>query len=249
MKIQRYRDLSLLYLDEQKILVTACDSCGAVGMKPHDMLFSTPEVTGALTARVALMEVMCTGAKVQCIYNTLSCEMHPTGERIIAGIHSELEKAGLDAELLSGSTEENFQTLMTATGVVAIGLCEEKPRLGEVKAGNVAVLIARPKSGAQIKQPVDDDLVSYEEIKTLLQMEGVREIVPCGSKGVLYEAKQIAECSDLKFVTTESDDELLHASAGTATCAVVAIDRGHIETLISSIGADRARTIGFYEES
>lgn len=247
MKVEQYRDLSLLRLDSGQTLVTACDSCGAVGEKEGDVMPAPPEVTGALTTRVALMEVMCAGARVQCIYNILCSEMEPTGRRVIDGIRSELRRAGVGAEALSGSTEENFPTVMTAMGVVAIGICEGNPRLGGVQAGDSAVLVATPKCGAQIIQPVDDTLVSYNEVCKMLAMDGVREIVPCGSKGVLYEAEKIAACNGLRLTLTETDGELLRASAGTATCAVVAVSRDETERLFEQICRKGVRMLGYFE--
>ena len=245
--MKKYRDLSILQVDEQKTMVISCDSCGAVGTKPGDVLQASPELTGELTARVALMEVMCTGAKIQCLYNALSCEMQPTGEQIIKGIRSELKKAGIDPELMSGSTEENFPTCMTAIGIVAIGMSEGNLRVGGVTAGDCAVLIATPKYGDKIKQPVDLDIVSYEEICTILEIKGVKEIVPCGSKGVLYEAKAIAEFNNVRFVATNDDSDLLTASAGPATCAVVAIKHEDLEMLTDKIGQNRMQILGDYE--
>lgn len=33
MRIERYRDLTIIDLDDEKYLVVACDSCGGVGKK------------------------------------------------------------------------------------------------------------------------------------------------------------------------------------------------------------------------
>ncbi len=229
MKITHYRDLTLLHLNNKEILITACDSCGGVGEKPCDELNVPAEVVGALTTRVVLLEIMCSGAEVVCLYDVLSCEMQPTGKKIIEGVKGEVLRAGLDVDIISGSTEDNFSTAMTGIGIVAQGICK-KPRFGNVQKGDLLLLLGIPKYKSQINIPLDDDLVSYEEVRKLTANSNLGEIVPCGSKGPLYEAKEIAKHNNLSFKQT-TESPYLTASAGPATCLVVTLSPKYLNTL------------------
>lgn len=226
-KIRRFRDLTVLdYLDKK--LVIACDSSGAIGNKPSDIIQVDPYVLGRFLVRVPLMELLSVGAKPFGVMNTLSVEMEPTGRRIIAGIIDELRQIELDEnQVLNGSTEDNFPTLQTGAGVTVIGMAtkiEDKSMVGDILC-----CIGYPKVGDEVK--LDDreicDLPTMRQIRAIL---GVHEIVPVGSKGIRYETEELLKRNQMTLLW--DDPQLpLEKTAGPSTCAIVTVQEHSLEEL------------------
>ena len=231
MKSYRHRDLSIVELEEGINIITACDSCGSIGPKPLDELVVPAYITGAFATRVPLLEVLSTGAEVISVADCLCCEMEPTGKELIQGILNELALANVEPKALTGSTEENFPTKTTGIGVVVTGISKSKLKLQKCLSGDLVAVIGIPKVGAELNLPLDDEIVSYEDIFKLLPLDWVREIIPCGSKGIAYEAQEAAKYSGLKFVPDNPCSVDLQKTAGPATCAVVTLDSGHKEEM------------------
>jgi hypothetical protein len=212
------RDLTIVSGMGRDCLVIACDSCGAVGLKDADVFRIPPRTAARFTARVALTEVLCSGALPVAVANGAACEMKPTGEETILGIRDELDIAGIPDIVLTGSTEENFSTSMTAFAITVIGTAPETDlKFGQAAAGDKFILFGSPRVGAEV------DLESegfYPAISKLLPMREVREIVPVGSKGTAYEAETLAALNGAAFqpYRTASD---YRKSAGPATCLLV----------------------------
>jgi len=230
MKSWTRRDLTIVPLGLQHCIVVACDSCGAIGIKDGDILKLQSRYVAKFTTRVALTEVLCSGAVPVAITNGVACEMDPTGTEMIAGIKEELINAGLADIALSGSTEENFSTSMTALAVTVIGAgLETDLKFGSAVKGDKLVLLGTPSVGAEV------DLESkgfYEQINYLLPIPDVREIVPVGSKGVAYEAENLASlsCAALELYNTGID---YFKSAGPVTCLLVLCDESIVSQVLS----------------
>ena len=220
MKTCKHRDLSLTPLPVG-MLVTACDSCGGAGSKPADVLQIPPYYTGRFTARVALMEVLSSGAQPVVVVNAVACEMDPTGREIIRGVREELAAAGISADALTGSTEENFPTAMTALGLTVVGYLPNQPRWQAARPGDLVYCIGKPKVGGEVQLDGDPDLASYDQLRQTLKVSGVREVIPTGSKGIRYEASEAAAGSGLQFWALETPDLDLDHSTGPASCLVI----------------------------
>jgi len=217
------RDLTIIPIDSNNCLVIACDSCGAVGGKAADILKLPPRYAAKFATRVALTEVMCAGAVPIAITNGIISEMNPTGAEMIQAIGEEARLAGFPDIAITGSTEENFPTAMTGLAITVIGMCPTKDlRFAQAQAGDKFVLLGTPKVGAE----VDLECAGfYKEIARLLQVPGVREIVPVGSKGVGYEIRNLAKLhgADIEIYDTGVD---LCKSAGPVSCLVVLCAEG-----------------------
>lgn len=61
-----------------------------------------------------------------------------------------------------------------------------------------------PKVGGEINIYDDKEIVDYEDIKILLENPKVYEIVPVGSKGILYEGEVLAKNNNLKLKLKEN---------------------------------------------
>ena len=58
----------------------------------------------------------------------------------------------------------------------------------------------------------------------LIENPNVSEILPVGSKGILFEAKEMARTNNVIFKLEEENLVDLQKSAGPATCAVVSMN-------------------------
>ncbi|MDF2504270.1 AIR synthase related protein [Clostridium sp.] len=233
MEVKKIRDLSLINIDEKRTIVIACDSCGGIGIKEGDSLKVPTLYVAKFTVRVAIMEVMCSGAEIITITNAVCNEMYDTGVQVIKGIKEELKMAGISDMMLTGSTEENFKTISTGIGITAIGIASnDKLKVTSIKEEAAIVSIGIPKVGNEINFVKDDEIVCYEAIKKLVRSEDVYEIVPVGSKGIAYEAETLAKNNSFEF---EFKDELsvdIHKSGGPATCVIAAVNQRKINDII-----------------
>ncbi|WP_338827393.1 AIR synthase related protein [Neomoorella thermoacetica] len=229
---RRYRDLTILDLDEQRSLVIACDSAGAIGPKEADVVRVPGYVLGRFTARVALMEVLAIGAWPVCIVNTLCVEPEPAGAAIREGVADEMRVLGIDPEkALTGSSEKNIPTTQSGIGITVIGLATTAELLtGRLAAGDTLALFGRPKVGTEVFLD-DPEIVDLKTVRLLLDQPGIREIVPAGSRGILAEARDLAALYGLQINWRPGLTEpALLKSAGPATCILAAGDRAALET-------------------
>jgi len=232
MNSRKVRDLTVVQIDNKNTMIIACDSCGGAGMKEYDILKVPPFFTGKFTVRVAVMEVLCSGAEIIAITNCVCNEMNNTGLEIIKGIKHELLEAGINNAVLTGSTEENFKTLTTGIGVTVIGIVENnKLKLKKSKPGNVIISIGLPKVGNEINLNFDPEIISYKTLKKLYELDYVYEIVPVGSKGIFYEAETLAKTNNLKLKLLNSINIDIYKSAGPSTVIIVAIKSDCVDDL------------------
>jgi hypothetical protein len=221
MKTYQYRDLSLIKFPHFHI-ITACDSSGGVGEKPNDVLHVPEKYVSMFATRVCLFEILSCGGKILSISNTVCCEMNPTGQDLIQGIKEELNHASIYDIMINGSTEENFPTSMTGFGIYVMGIADHL-RISPSTSDNLIICIGTPKFGENLILEDDIEIVTYDDLKTLLSFKDVYEIVPCGSKGILYEAQNLANLNHL-FLETEPTTLNIIDSAGPATVVIASIN-------------------------
>jgi selenophosphate synthetase-related protein len=231
------RDLTILPLDDDLRLVVAVDSDGAIGPKPGDMVHVTGKEAGRFAVRVPLMEVLASGAVPIAAFDSLAVEMDPTGKTIIEGIREELCSAGLSESFpLSGSTEDNVPTTQTGIGVTVLGIVRSKDfRPGTSKAGDTLLCLGIPKSGpADTVGTGDPSLATGETVMKVRRIRGVHDILPVGSKGILYEAGQLAETAGLALHMKSQGPLDLKKSAGPSTCILVSIRPNSVQLIESA---------------
>ncbi|WP_018247684.1 AIR synthase related protein [Orenia marismortui] len=231
--MNNFRDISILKLDDEKFLVIACDSAGGIGSKIEDKIKLSNHIVGKFTARVALMELLASGAKPISIIDTLSVELEPTGKEIIAGIKDELSIVGIE-NLLTGSTEENITTVQTGIGVTTIGIVTlNQLRLAISQKGDLIIALGLPKVGYQVVED-RDQIADLELVLKILELDYIHEILPVGSKGILYEANVLAKSNQLSLELLNSKLDL-DKSAGPATVVLVSIAEGDLFKLKEDI--------------
>ncbi|WP_438824918.1 AIR synthase related protein [Bacillus sp. JJ722] len=218
------RDLTVVSLPNEQCFVTAVDISASIGEKEHDVLKVPPELTGKLTARVALLEVLASGADVIAISDVVGAEMNPTGRRILQGIQEELHQAGLAHLELNGSTEENMETSQTSVGVFVTGYSlRQQLKLNNIESNATLLGLGEPIVGKELLEKPHLE-VSYKLVRELVKRQDVLELVPVGSKGIRYEAYNLADLNGCYYTEiADCDQEWLEKSAGPATALIVAV--------------------------
>jgi len=253
-KTFKYRDLTLVKLEDDLVLAVACDSSGAIGTKELDVVKVPGYIVGRFAARVAVMELLSIGVTPTVVVNNVCIE--PEGAYdIVKGILDELKEADLDhSPALTGSTEKNIPTRQTGLGVTAIGTC----RINDIKAGltlpgDIVYCVGIPKVGDEVNIH-DPEIVTLKTVRTLRYMDEVHEIVPVGSQGILKEAELLVRLASVTLELEELDpngegrDLDLSKTAGPATCVVLSAEpdknflarlRSLIPQPVSAIGVCR----------
>ncbi len=228
------RDVQIIPLDPKRVMVVSCDSAGGVGSKPLDRVRANPFVVGKFTARVALMEILSTGAEPVCVASALAVEPKPTGNQILLGIRAEMRHALLSPITpIVNSTEKNVEVKSTGVGVMAVGIAiRNRLRVGRCEAGDEILVIGLPHVGGEVSRAERRGIITNSrDVRRLLRTNMVHELVPAGSRGVLHEAHVLAADSQL-FLKRERDLKLnVMKSAGPATAIVSACKRGSLQRI------------------
>ena len=237
--LRRFRDLTLVSLIGDLQLVIACDSNASIGEKPSDGLKKPYSEVGISALKVPMMEVLAAGAEPLLIINALCMEMEPSGRRFIETMEKELVRCGYDPSMmLTGSTEDNVTTVQSGIGLTVIGLvAEEKLKLGSTKRGDVVLCVGNPKGGVEIPYAEGDaDIASISTVQSLNELSSVHEILPVGSKGVIFEANELANMAGCEFRLLDDPPEInLNRSAGASTAVLVSAAATHIDDISSAV--------------
>ncbi len=228
-RVEKRRDLTLVRLAGPYYLVIACDSDGGIGPKPHDTVKVPGYLVGRFAARVPLMEMLASGARPLVLVDALSVELEPTGKEIIKGVRFEAGLAGIEGEgAVTGSTEDNVPTVATGVGVTVIGLAEEhRLRPGTAAPDDIIAAVGVPKSAPGDAVTIDDpEIADVPTVMKLAHMAMVHDILPVGSKGIEYEARQMAASAGLGVILTPDPGLNIRKSAGPATCVLVSVPAG-----------------------
>ncbi|WP_455285086.1 AIR synthase related protein [[Eubacterium] cellulosolvens] len=236
--IKTARDIRLFRPDRRRIIVVSCDSAGGIGPKPLDKVQVDGRTVGRFTARAALMEVLSVGATPICLANTLTVEPKPTGMQIIKGIRDEVKYAGLDSRIvMTQSTEKNIRVSQTGVGVTVVATAISRSlRIGRCRPGDVIVAIGLPHVGDEVIQAEKERRIAdTRDIRSLLNLPFVHEIIPVGSQGILHEALTIASDSNLRFKLGRGLGLDVRKSAGPATVALCACSAPRLKDFFRSI--------------
>lgn len=213
----RFRDL--LVLDAPGQLVLACDSIGGIGPKPADAVSIDGRTTAHFGVRVPLLEVLCSGARPIALANALCLERNPSGQPMIDEIEALAAQAGIPAEAVTGSTEENAPTVMTGIGITVLGLLERP--LPHARAGDVVICAGLPVSAPEFEIHIGHrDQVSVAEVRAVLASGLTHDALPVGSRGVAAELADLAAGLAIEWLPDHGVD--LQRSGGPASCVLFA---------------------------
>lgn len=235
MELMTIRDLSVVLLGDA-YMVVACDSCGGIGLKEHDVVKLSPDKMAYITMNVICCELASLRIKPSVIINNVCAEMDYTGKMVIDGIREYMKDYFSDMEfILTGSTEENFKTVQTGIGLSVIGYkSREELSLPESNIGDLVAVIGIPKVGQEV---IDDrgEILNSKGVWKLLDSRCINEVIPAGSKGIAYEIEQLNIADGAVMFLYEDIKTDLKKSAGPATCAVVTFPRGKLAEFIDCL--------------
>lgn len=237
-KMRPVRDLVITELTEDIWLVVASDSAGGIGPKIRDSFFSTGYECGRMVIRVPIMEILACGAVPITVIDALSVEMDPTGKEIIHGVKDESADAGINADLaVTGSTEDNVETVQTGIGAVVIGFVHKKDfKPGCSSDGDMVVCVGIPKSAPEYKVVYSDpEIANPQVIRELRKLEFVHDILPVGSKGVKHEFSELADSAELEGNYFHDVLIDINKSGGPSTCCLVSLPHDKVNELIQKI--------------
>ena len=202
-------DVLIIPINKDESIVIATDCSGSVGEKENDNVKVDYKVTSYFMARVAIMEVLCTGAEI--IGYTISNYTGLDWDLWIEGIKKALKEVGKENVPYIGSSESNFKMKESAMGITVIG---KKKNILEYKEYNNYAVIGMPLVGNEVVDNLDK-MITLREIVELRDCKDVGTMLPIGSEGVNWEfgnncGKQILECG------LDVDK-----SGGPSTCIVV----------------------------
>ena len=234
----RRGDVLILKVPTGHAIVAGSTSSGAVGPKIMDKVKVDGRVLGKFLARVALMDVIATGAFPLLLSVTLGVEKEPTGNEILEGIRREARSLGLDPnQVLMENTEDNFETVQTGAGLTVVGFAnEDELRIGKTSPGDIIVAVGKPKVGDEvILAEAKGEIADLKNVTQLSQKKYVHDIAPVGTFGIADEARMMAfgVGRQLKLVEVQGLD--LNKSAGPATVVLATVDKERLEDLMSLI--------------
>lgn len=245
--VRTSRDLLLLRIGGDRLLVVSCDSAGGIGSKPYDKVRASPRVVGRMTARVALMELLAVGADPISIAATLAVEPKPTGNQILRGIVDEVRHAGCGRLPMVCSSEKNVSVSQTGVGVTVLGsLASSRLMIGRCRPGDELVAIGEPRVKDEILEGERHRLIAdTKDVRKLRKISLVREMIPVGSKGIFHEAGILAKDSKLSISHGTSLVDL-GKSAGPSTVLLCVVPMGHLDDLKRVVRGKPTATIGYF---
>ncbi|WP_309090000.1 ATP-binding protein [Domibacillus sp.] len=206
-------------------LIIAADNSGAIGEKEHDAVRAPYEVVGYFSARVALMECMAAGGEpFAAVLHNFSGDA--AWKALKEGVQRAAAELGCALEV-TGSTESNFSMLQSAAGMVIIG--RHAREAGRVEGREVQYgVIGKPLVGKEVLECAED-VAPLAVFREIIKMEGVRAVLPVGSKGIAHELEQLSG----KKGCCELD---MKKSAGPSTCFLVAFEEGAAQRIEKAAG-------------
>ncbi|WP_341730204.1 AIR synthase related protein [Brooklawnia sp.] len=234
--MQRFRDL--LVFEPSSRLVIACDSIGGIGPKPGDSVHADERTVAHFGVRVPLLEVLCAGAQPIALINALCVERNPTGQKMIDEIEILAAQAGIPADAVTGSTEENAPTSATGIGVTVIGSLAH--RLPKAQPGDVVICaglpIASPEFEIFIGHP---DQVGIAEVREVVASGLVHDALPVGSHGIGFELAEMAHVAGLESRWLGGWDIDPLRSGGPASCVLFACPPNNMDAVVGRLDPNR----------
>ena len=192
------------------------------------------------------MELLAIGADPIAISGTLSVEPKPTGDAVMEGIRREIKDANLSDLRITCSSEKNFRVRQTGVGITAIGVVvNSKLKVGRCEQGDEVVAVGKPCVGREVIQAEKDQRIADTlDVLKLRKNRFVHELIPAGSRGIIYEARVMAKDSGLSFDPSMVQLTNLEKSAGPATVIVAALREGSFSRVKNAIGRKPFRKVG-----
>lgn len=231
MDIKQIRDLTVIDFDEGRYLGIACDSCGGIGFKEHDVVKASPQLTAYQTGKVVLAELMSMGFTPLILSDGLAVEMNDTGKQLIEGFNQVLSRLKTARVHLTGSTEENMKTVQTSMGVTCIGICEKnKLKYKKTTEGDVCMLLGLPLVGNDVVNN-PDKILDIDDFEKLYLCDYIKEMLPVGSRGTAAELVELCEYNSLNIKFEENISVNLKNSGGPSCSCLITADKKYADII------------------
>lgn len=235
MNIKQIRDLTIIDFDENRYLGIACDSCGGIGYKEHDVVKASPQLTAYQTGKVVLAELMSMGFTPMILADGLAVEMNDTGKQLIEGFNQVLSKLKTTKVHLTGSTEENIKTVQTSMGVTCIGICEKnKLKYMKTSKNDVCLLIGIPLVGNDVVNN-PDKILDIDDFEKLYLCDYIKEMLPVGSRGTAAELNDLCDYNNLKIKYENNISINLKDSGGPSCSCLVTAEEKYVDIIKSLV--------------
>lgn len=235
MNIKQIRDLTVIDFDENRYLGIACDSCGGIGLKEHDVVKASPQLTAYQTGKVVLAELMSMGFTPLIMADGLAVEMNDTGKQLIEGFNEVLSRLKTTKVHLTGSTEENIRTVQTSMGVTCIGICQkDKLKYKKTRKDDVCLLIGLPLVGNDVVNN-PDKILDIDDFEKLYLYDYIKEMLPVGSRGVAAELNDLCDYNNLNIKFEDNIYVNLKNSGGPSCSCIITTDENHVNIIKSLV--------------
>ncbi|MGE7761961.1 ATP-binding protein [Peribacillus sp. NPDC097895] len=209
-------DSLILPFSEAESLIVSSDNSGGIGLKEKDLVQVPYEVVGYYSFRVAVMECMGVGGR------PISVVLHnfcgdEAWKALSRGIMKGLNELGMVLPI-TGSTESNMPLLQSALGLMVIGKRRNERVIKQYPIRKIA-LIGRPLVGDEVMEQ-QEWVAPLFLFKTLCEMEDV-QVLPVGSKGIVYEWEQLDPSGEGVPIHISSKVDI-KKSSGPSTCFLIA---------------------------
>ena len=224
----------LLIVDGSPPLVIACDSVGGIGPRPADLVRVPADVVAHFAARVPLLEVLCSGARPVALINTL-CHDMAEATVFIDTFRAVASEVGIRPDAVTGSTEENVPSPATGVGVTVIGTLAGDLLTGGGRPGDVVICVGWPRSAPHDEVFIGHpDIVPLSTVQALVVTGAVHDALPVGSRGIGYEAGQLAGSAGYGLAWLPHPLPL-DVSGGPASCVLLACDPASVPDLRNTV--------------
>ncbi|MGP4079491.1 ATP-binding protein [Pseudalkalibacillus sp. R45] len=209
------RNAIIIPFDKDEKLIITSDNSGAIGEKDMDAVKVGYDIVSYYSFRVAVMECMAAGGTPISVLLHNFCGDDEWGN-LEKGVWEGLSELGMEHVSISGSTESNFPMDQSAVGLVVIG--KGNPAQSMLLDGFEVAVIGVPLVGLEVIEQ-SQKIAPLSIFKRLLQLDGV-SVWPVGSKGILYELKQINPQWEVQISEHIDSDVNLKKPAGPSTCFI-----------------------------
>ncbi|MBD1378703.1 ATP-binding protein [Metabacillus arenae] len=211
------RDVTIIPLNEEELLIISSDNAGGIGEKAEDLVKTDYETLARMTLRVAIMECLSTGAEpISIILHNFSGEK--AWDLFVRGCEKLLAELHYENIEISGSSETNFDLLQSNIGITVVGKVQKrKLKIGKTPPDSKIAVIGKPLVGVEVLRE-ESMIAPLTLFLKLIGYAGVYECVPVGSKGILFETNLLFP--NRKIEEHHSDISLVKSS-GPSTCFIV----------------------------
>ncbi|WP_458412648.1 ATPase [Schinkia sp. CFF1] len=228
------RDVLFLPSNNGKELVIATDCSGGIGEKMSDLVFAPDRIVAYFSMRVAMMELLAVGATPKAVILA-----NFTGDQswhdYISGINKVYDELKIESLPVVGSSETNMSLLHSALGLTIIGEIQELlKRIKKTPANAEFAIIGEPFVGEDVLKE-KERVAPLSLFRNCLELAGIYELVPIGSKGILYELELLLTENGINDFDISSELDL-HASSGPSTCFLISYQKTIEERLEKMAG-------------